>query len=154
VDAKEVKGQPPLLDQANSAAPDSRNRWVWLAILVPVSLAGLILLNVFSPENFGFYPRCGLYALTGLHCPGCGSLRALHHLTHGRIEAAADSNALLVLVLALVAAWCGLRLVQRRPLVPSAFAPSLGAVLFILGVGVVFGVLRNLPWHPFAVLAP
>jgi hypothetical protein len=92
--------------------------------------------------------------MTGLHCPGCGSLRALHHLTHGNIEAAVNSNALLVLVLALVAMWTVARLVRCKSLIPSAFTPSLRAVLLILGVTVLFGVLRNLPWQPFAVLAP
>ncbi|MGA1236046.1 MAG: DUF2752 domain-containing protein [Limisphaerales bacterium] len=54
------------------------------------------ILYAFPPGDYGFYPQCGLHAWTGLHCPGCGSLRAVHHLTHGRVLAAAGSNALLV----------------------------------------------------------
>ena len=31
------------------------------------------------------YAPCLFYALTDLYCPGCGTLRGLHELLHGRI---------------------------------------------------------------------
>jgi hypothetical protein len=123
-------------------------------VVLAVGAAGLALLYFFSPEDVSFYPRCGLFALTGLHCPGCGSLRALHHLAHGRINAALDANALLVITVALVAAWSVVRLIRRRPLIPATFTPRPWTVILILGIGFLFGVLRNLPWPPFVVLAP
>ena len=39
-------------------------------------LAALPLLYLEPPGGQGFYPGCGLYADHGLHCPGCGGLRA------------------------------------------------------------------------------
>ena len=40
------------------------------------------LLFLFNPETTSCYPRCPFYALTGLQCPGCGTLRGLHALMH------------------------------------------------------------------------
>lgn len=57
----------------------------------------------FPPEEFGFYPRCFLYSLTGIQCPGCGGLRAAHHLLHGRFAAAFHLNPLFVLLMPLLA---------------------------------------------------
>src|SRR5437660_122637 len=58
--------------------------------------AGLVLF-MFDPVQYRFYPRCIFHQTTGLLCPGCGSLRALHQLLHGQVVAAVHFNALLVL---------------------------------------------------------
>ena len=42
-----------------------------------------MLLCLRSPHQPGHYPPCPVAALTGLHCPGCGTLRGLHALLHG-----------------------------------------------------------------------
>lgn len=52
-----------------------------IAIII-VTLFSLVLLYFFPPQDFAFYPRCPFFALTGLKCPGCGSLRAIHKLLH------------------------------------------------------------------------
>src|SRR2546425_12377672 len=57
------------------------------------------LLFFFDPGSYRFYPRCLFNQVTGLLCPGCGSLRALHQLLHGHVAAAFHLNALLVLFL-------------------------------------------------------
>src|SRR3954447_20165 len=66
-------------------------------LLIPAVFIGLAVLYWFNPAQFGFYPRCALYETTGLLCPGCGSLRAIHQLLHGHLAAAFQLNALLVL---------------------------------------------------------
>ena len=38
------------------------------------------------------------HAMTGLWCPGCGGLRAVHDLTHGHLVTALHENALVVLL--------------------------------------------------------
>lgn len=72
-------------------------------ILFSVGLAlgalALMVLFLFDPAQHAFYPRCYFYLLTGWQCPGCGSLRALHQLTHGNVAAAFRFNPLLVLAM-------------------------------------------------------
>jgi hypothetical protein len=128
------------------------SRW-WVGLSTAGMLVVLLVLYWFPPEDHGFYPRCGLYAWTGLHCPGCGSLRAVHHLTHGRVLAAAGSNALLVLGLVAAGGYAVLRWAGFR----GRLELGGGGVrwLFVACVvAVIFGVLRNLPWLPFSYLAP
>jgi hypothetical protein len=100
------------------------------------------------------YPRCLLYVFTGLYCPGCGALRALHRLLHGELAAAFRMNALAVVLLPLL----GVGLLQlacprlwASGVAERASPRSVWAIFFIL-VG--YGVVRNLPFEPFSLLAP
>jgi hypothetical protein len=102
-----------------------------------------------DPETSGAYPVCPFRALTGLACPGCGSLRALHDLVHGSPMSALDHNALFVVALVVAALLSTRAFVRPEPLVMPPWLPR--AVLVGL---VVWTVLRNLPMAPFAVLAP
>jgi hypothetical protein len=109
-------------------------------------MAAAVVFYLFDPETAGFYPVCAIYRMTGLQCPGCGSLRALHQLTHGNIAAAWRFNPLLVALLP-AAAWLGLREAVRwtfgwrwpgiinRPLFGWA----------VVAVAIIFGIVRNLP---------
>jgi len=139
---------PPVI------SPPTRGvtRWVWL--LGAGLVAGLAVLYCFNPVEYHFYPTCQFYQLTHLHCPGCGSLRALHQLTHGHLGAAFHSNPLLVAALPF-AAWLGFsawhsekqRLARRAWLQPAA-------AWTLLGILIVFGILRNLPGPAFAWMSP
>ncbi len=118
-----------------------------------LALGGLVLFY-FDPSRHGFYPVCLFHRSTGLLCPGCGSLRALHQLLHGNLAAAVRDNALLVCVLPFLA---GLALRcwlthARKTSVPWGIRP-----LWLWGglaVLLVFAVLRNLPGPAFAWLRP
>jgi hypothetical protein len=117
--------------------------------------AGLCLvLFLFDPGQFRFYPRCILYQTTGLLCPGCGSLRALHHLLHGQVLAALHFNALLVAGTP-VAAWLAARSFLRSSH-GQAHSPGFHPAWLwaALAVVLLFGVLRNLPFAQAAWLAP
>jgi hypothetical protein len=109
-----------------------------------MAVAGVVL-YFFDPQTAGFYPVCALHQLTGLQCPGCGSLRALHQLSHGHIAAAWRFNPLLVTFLPL-GLWVGLRQAVlwtfgwRWPGIVTR--PIIGWALLV--VTVVFGVARNL----------
>jgi len=35
------------------------------------------------PSDYGIFPSCPFHTATGLLCPGCGSMRAVHFLLHG-----------------------------------------------------------------------
>jgi hypothetical protein len=122
---------------------------VWRVLLVAAALVAMIVagivLYVFDPETAGFYPVCALHQLTGLQCPGCGSLRALHQLAHGNIATAWRFNALLVASLPM-GLWLGLRQAVRWTLGwrwPGIITrPIIGWSLVV--VTVVFGIARNL----------
>ena len=79
----------------------------------------------------------------------------MHQLLNGDVAAALDFNALLVLFVPMIiyfllnlisVAWRGQTLGIGK--LPPAGIWSLAVVL------IVFGVLRNLPFYPFTVLAP
>jgi Protein of unknown function (DUF2752) len=114
--------------------------------------AGVVLVAVVSPERPGHYPVCPTYALTGLYCPGCGGLRAVHALCHGDLTLALHRNAVVVLGVPL-AIWAYLAWVRRSLLGrPAAWFPPKallwGGAVALIG----FTLLRNLPG--FGWLAP
>jgi hypothetical protein len=108
--------------------------------------AGWGLVAVVDPNEPGHYPTCPLLAATGLYCPGCGTMRALHDLAHGDLGGAMARNPLAVLALPVLAwawlAWvrgrCGTG-TRSRTSVP-AWVQWAAAVLVVL-----FGLVRNLP---------
>ena len=69
-----------------------------LAVGVAALLASAYV-AVVDPNQPGHYPLCPTKAFTGLDCPGCGGLRAVHDLLHGDLVGALDHNAFAVLVL-------------------------------------------------------
>jgi hypothetical protein len=106
-----------------------KRRTAWLLGLA----AALVVLRVFPPERYGFYPRCPFFEATGWLCPGCGGTRAVAALARGDFAGAWRWNALVVGLLPalMVGLWWELR-VRRE-------------VWVALGVGVgVFGGWRNL----------
>ena len=117
--------------------------WSWGAGAL-LALAGGVVLFEFDPSRFSFYPTCQFHRLTGLLCPGCGSLRALHHLLHGRVVTALHFNALLVLglpCLAGLALRASMGLLRNQPL-PEGLRPAW--LWCALAVMLAFGILRNL----------
>ena len=120
-----------------------------------IATVGLVLLRVFDPAGSGIFPPCPVHYLTGWYCPGCGSLRALHALLHGNLHNAWAMNPLTILLLPFIVyglvseTLVGLgRRGLPQPRLSSYAIYSLGCVI------VLFGVIRNLPMHPFNWLAP
>jgi hypothetical protein len=120
-------------------------------------LGALAIVYSFDPAEGG-YPLCLFHQLTGLHCPGCGTLRAIHQLLHGNIGAALAWNPLAVCLLPALAAsavWTyGLRGSMSNQ--PARVRPrgAFNWAWFLLLVIVAFGILRNIPVYPFTLLAP
>lgn len=115
--------------------------WVCLGVAGPIALG---ILYYFDPARFGFYPVCLFHRTTGLLCPGCGGLRALHQLLHGHIMAALRLNPLAVLALPF-AGVLGLRWFiarHRRQAVSFHLRPGWiwGGLLLLL----LFSIGRNL----------
>jgi hypothetical protein len=124
---------------------------LWFAI-ASLTLAGVVLF-LFNPAQHHFYPICLFHEITGLDCPGCGATRALYNLLHGRIFAALQYNALVVLATPFLSV-AGMRWLARDltgkphpPLQPRPLWINLAVALIIL-----FTILRNLPVAPFTFL--
>jgi hypothetical protein len=124
-------------------------------VAVFVFAGALAMLDLFDPATSGVFPPCPLRYLTGWYCPGCGSLRAIHQLLHGNLGAAWALNPLTVVLLPFLAygmasyAFFQMR-GQHLPrlLLPAVWIRALCAVIIL------FGIARNIPVHPFDLLAP
>lgn len=125
------------------------------ALVLAGAAGACIFLYAFDPsaENDP-YPTCPFRAMTGMACPGCGSLRATNRLLHGDVGAAFGLNALYVLMLPiLLYTFAGMAAeVIGRPM-PRLRWPS-WAGYALIGVIGLFWVLRNIPVAPFTALAP
>ena len=78
------------------------SRRLIVACLTPAVIAGAVLLRFCNPARYTFYPRCPFRVLTGLECPGCGTLRAIHSALNGRFGAAIALNPILAIAVPFV----------------------------------------------------
>jgi len=143
---------PPVL-----ATPESSLwwRWSWILLALPLGLL-LWVLATYNPVEHRIYPICAFHRATGLHCLGCGGLRATHHLTNGRMLEAFQNHAAFILSLPLLAGVTGIWICcrvgkwkepRRTQKIYSWLLRGVVALFLILGV------LRNLPGS-FQKLAP
>jgi hypothetical protein len=114
-------------------------------LLAAVSLLGaLVALYCYNPARTAIFPPCPFHYVTGFHCPGCGSLRAIHSLLHGRLGTAMSQNPLMVVSIPVV----GIML----------FRPGWSIRQWIpwtaLAVLLAYGVIRNISVWPLTLLAP
>ena len=94
--------------------------------------------------------------MTGLYCPGCGTLRCLHALLHGDLRSAIGFNAMTVLLApVLLAAWLsvGLAAFRGRGSPRALGGPSMDRAGLAGALGL-FWLLRNLPVEAFSWMAP
>lgn len=123
----------------------------WRSLRAPVAVAATVVaavgvLAAVDPNEPGHYPTCPLLATTGLWCPGCGSLRAVHALVGGDVPTALQRNPFTVLVVPFLA-WAWLRWVGMSLgwLPPRRSAAPAWAVWTLLVAVLGFWVLRNVP---------
>jgi hypothetical protein len=126
-----------------------------LAATFAVVAAAMVMLDFFDPATSGLFPPCPVHYLTGWYCPGCGSLRALHQLLHGNLNAAWALNPLTVVLLPFLAYGLASYALNEilgqhlpKPFLPAVWIRALCAVIIL------FGIARNIPLHPFDWLAP
>lgn len=130
-----------------------RERLCLVAGLIGLAAAGLVALRSSEFIHSPFFPKCPLHLLTGLHCPGCGSARALHALAHGDLAGAWSANPLLMALTPLLAGVWGWRRIQTALGRPPAVLWA-GWIWLLLAAMFGYALLRNLPWYPFTLLAP
>lgn len=125
-----------------------------LKSLIAVALVGVaaFFLWMAHPEENGLIPRCLFLQGTGFHCPGCGSLRAIHYLLQGELAQAWAMNPLTVILLPVLLILASAELFFHRYdlglRIPARW------IWLLLVVFILFGILRNIPVHPFTLLAP
>jgi hypothetical protein len=127
-------------------------RQIAVAVIVTVlGMAAAAFFFLVNPSSVVFLPRCPLYTVTGIYCPGCGATRAVHELLRGHWLVALRLNALFTLSLPCLAMfglyqWATMDR-ERNPWKPQWTWAFLGMI-------VAFGVLRNVPVYPFTLLTP
>ncbi len=129
--------------------------WWKIAAIAGILVSALLVIFVFDPAQSHVFPPCPFKKLTGLYCPGCGSLRAVHRILHGRFLAAFRLNPLMVIFsFIMVSIFVGLRLKGKiaerlRRLLSGA---SIGWIALV--VIVIYWFCRNIPFYPFTLLRP
>lgn len=126
-----------------------------LTAMFLLGASAIIPLRVFDPAVSGVFPPCPVRYLTGLYCPGCGSLRAMHALLHGELGRAWAMNPLMIVMLPFVTyGLVSAALLELRGKgLPEVMLPASWIRAFCVVV-VLYGVARNLPLYPFDLLAP
>jgi len=110
-----------------------------------VTVAAAVVVATVDPNQPGHYPTCPSFLVTGLFCPGCGTLRAANALLNGNLVGALRMNVLAVLAIPVVfASWVAWlrRAATGRP--RSWLAPW-WVPAGTLALLVVFTVARNTP---------
>ena len=129
---------------------------LFLLFGIPLTIiGGGVALFFLNPSEHSFFPKCALYMATGFSCPGCGSTRALYQLTHGDVLEAMRLNPGLMALITL-------GITDYVRFVVSVIRGNPFHTLFgrlkllgaLMGVMLVYGVIRNLPWPLFESLAP
>ncbi len=129
---------------------------LFLLFGIPLAIiGGGVALFFLNPSEHSFFPKCALYMATGFSCPGCGSTRALYQLTHGDVLEAMRLNPGLMALITL-------GITDYVRFVVSVIRGNPFQTLFgrlkllgaLMGVMLVYGVIRNLPWPLFESLAP
>ena len=120
-------------------------RRVSVGLCLAVLAAGLIL-ACRNPIVCPLFPRCPTFSILGLHCAGCGTLRAAHALFHGHLAKALAYNPLFVVMAPVFALWIGLHVmsactgwaIQWRPV--PIWIPIAALVVLLI-----YSILRNIP---------
>jgi len=132
------------MNAAHSITVSVQARRCSLAICA-MALLALGFLFLVNPAATGWVPPCPLHALTGLECPGCGSLRALHSILHLHVMQALGYNPMTCMCLPFLGCWwlwhAGRAITGRTVPVPF-IRPALLWVM--VAMMFVFGIARNI----------
>ena len=109
----------------------------------------------YDPINNLLFPKCPLYVTTGVYCPGCGSQRATHALLHFDIPAVFKSNILFLPTLLLLGYHAATKITNH--FINTKYTSILDrpkAPIIVLGIVIIYWILRNLPYDFFDFLRP
>jgi hypothetical protein len=119
---------------------------IFVCALLIVVMINLYFNDPNAPESL--YPGSLIKSLTGFYCPGCGVTRAIYQLLHGNLKSALALNPLLVIFLPyFIYLFIAAYLLEQKRLNDQN-------ILYLIIIFLVYGVMRNLPFYPFYLLAP
>jgi hypothetical protein len=127
---------------------------LWIAPSAALAAGAVWALRTFDPNQPGSpFLACVFHQVTGLYCPGCGGTRAMHALVHFDLPGALAMNALPFIAAPLLGV-LALRETTTLPPTAARWTRFVANPWFWVALVGGFTVLRNLPWAPFAALAP
>lgn len=132
------------------------NQHLLLKLFIPIVLLTLgIFYFIINPNTFAYAPKCPFHTLTGFHCPGCGSQRALHEILHGNIWTGLQHNFLILLAVLIVGYQFYINFINtRKKQTQKNLLQHSAAKWLILALVLGFWILRNIPLEAFQILAP
>lgn len=130
-------------------------KYTLIAFAVLIGLGFVYIYYKINPAGQDWMPKCPFHSMTGMHCPGCGSQRAIHDFLHGNIIDGFRHNVLIGL--GILVLFYKLVLIIRSKYYPQKkknllYDPKTPWVIFIVIVS--FWIMRNIPYEPFSFLAP
>ncbi|NUR84187.1 MAG: DUF2752 domain-containing protein [Nonomuraea sp.] len=127
-------------------------------LLAPLGVAAVTgavvtVVGTIDPNQPGHYPTCPFLWITGLYCPGCGTLRTIHALAHFDVVGALSMNSLMVACVPFLVFWWARWMVAAIRGKPRSNKLAHPAYLWaFLAIVLAYWVVRNLPFGAF--LAP
>jgi len=129
-------------------------RFTILCLLILVIWSVFYLFPATDYASDSLYPKCPFYALTGWHCAGCGSLRTISCLARGDISTAWKKNKFTVICIPfLLWSFIGYGAKCFKIRFPQIFIKPIW-IWVLLGLIILFGILRNIQIYPLYLLAP
>lgn len=118
----------------------------FIGVNAAVGGALLSMFVVMLLQRYDIIPSvpCGIYALFGIYCPGCGGTRSLFALLHGHVGKSLICNPAVLLGIALVLYYeIGVLITLAKKNGKYYFCTNMGLILGYLVVIVVFAVVRD-----------
>ena len=129
---------------------------LYVIVTCIAALSATLLYIFVYPQYAVYFPKCIFHLATGLHCPGCGSQRALVALLNGNVLTAMHDNLLAVILLPFLLYTLFIffyNLFNSKKIHTKVFNSFLSAKTILILV-IAFVILRNIPLYPFTLLAP
>jgi hypothetical protein len=128
-----------------------------LCLILLFGGAFLFYYYTFDPSvQTGNFISCPTNKFLGFFCPGCGSQRMIHHLLHLEFYHAFRYNPLLFVFFPFIL-YCIYLFIANTFFGANYRMKILYKNWFVwtfFGLVLVYAILRNLPFHPFNLLAP
>lgn len=126
-----------------------------IVLLIITVFAGVIFLYTLGFGK-GVPLACPIYECTGLYCPGCGAGRACYSILHGQFYRAFRFNPLMVILLPWIVIYYLICIMQWLIRGKETFSGKISWKIpaFILGIVLLYGIIRNIHVYPFTLLAP
>lgn len=124
-------------------------------LVIALALSGFLALNRLVMKGYGF--ECGIKKSLGVYCPGCGGTRCAKEIVNGNWLAAMNHNAMLMSGFILLTTFMLFLIIRITILgMPAPKIPAIKTKWVWFGItGIaLFTILRNIPYHPWALLAP